>query len=153
MPYKKNSFKPTLDYRSTILSGYKQQIAIQNKLLVSIKSSVPDRLAGHILSCAFSDQKVSMYTDSAIWLSQLRFYHQTILNTLLSSKLGSFQSLDIKIIPKKIQPETKDNKTYPSMDNVTFILDAAEQQPDNLLKNALLNLAETFQKKSKNSDN
>lgn len=148
MAYKKNPFKPTLSYEGSILSGYKQQINLQNKLLATIKASVPDRLACHILYCAFSEQKVSLYTDSAIWSSQLRFYHQAILNTLLSSNVGSFQSLQIKVLPKSTPAENKDNKIYPSAENISAILGTAEQQTDDLLKNALLNLGKTFQKKS-----
>lgn len=147
MAYKKNPFKPTLSYEGRVLSGYKQRINIQNKLLATIKASVPDRLASHILYCAFSEQKVSLYTDSAIWSSQLRFYHQAMLNTVLSSNFGSFQSLQIKVIPKSTTPEDKDNKTYPSAENISAILGAADLQTDDLLKNALLNLGKTFQKK------
>jgi len=151
MPYKPPPFKPTLSYEGKVLSDYKQQINMQSKLLASIRSYLPERLACHILYCAFSEQKVSLYTDSAIWSSQLRFYHQVILNTLLSSNLGSFQSLKIKVIPKSTTLEDKDNKIYPSTENVNCILGAAEQQTDDLLKNALLNLGRTFQKKSRDT--
>lgn len=151
MAYKKSSFKSTLGFEGTILTLYKYQIETQAKLLKKIKTALPDHLSSHALYCVLNNKKLSLYTDSAIWSSQLRFYHQTILQSLLTSHSGVIETLQIKIIPKKTEqaPEQKQEKKLPSSENIDFILEQAEHQGDEKLKKALLNLGKTFQRKSK----
>ena len=79
MAYRKNCFKSALAYEGKILSAYKYQIDLHNRLLRIIKSALPEHLSSRVLSCVVSGKKASLYTDSAIWSSQLRFYHQSIL--------------------------------------------------------------------------
>lgn len=141
-------FKTALSYQGKIFAHYKQQISLHNRLLTEIQACLPTRLTKHALSCVISENKVLIYTDSAIWSSQLRFYHQTILQTLSSSRLGSFNSLQIKIIPPTAKREIKNSKNQPSQDSINLILDQAEGQSDENLKNALLKLGQTLKKRS-----
>lgn len=148
MAYKHNTFRSALAYEGTLLSRYRRQIALQNKLLQRIKYCLPERLADHALYCVISEQRVSLYTDSAIWSSQLRFYQQTMLESVLSSNVGYFQTFRIKVIPEQITPSIDERlKKMPSSENIDFILSTAEQQSSDELKNALLRLGKTFQNK------
>jgi len=151
MAYKKSSFKPSLGFEGKLLTLYKYQIETQAKLLIKIKAALPDHLSNHALYCVLSNKKLSLYTDSAIWSSQLRFYHQTILRSLLVSYSGTIETLQIKIIPQKTEQvaKQKQEKQLPSSENIEFILEQAGHQSDEKLKKALLNLGKTFQRKSK----
>ncbi len=151
MPYKHSAFKSTLSFDGKVFSQYKYQIKTQAQLLKKIKTALPEHLSEHALYCVLTNKKISLYTDSAIWSSQLRFYHQSILQSLLKSHSGIIETLQIKIIPQKIEKkiEQQTQKKIPSTENINFILGQAEQQSDETLKKALLRLGRTFQKKSK----
>lgn len=155
MIYKHSSFKSTLSFDGKVIALYKYQIEAQTKLLKKIKTVLPSHLSSHALYCVLSNKKVSLYTDSAIWSSQLRFYHQPILQSLLSSHEGIIETLQIKVIPQTIteQPIQKRIKNVPSAENISFILEQAEHQSDEQLKNALLRLGKSFQKKHKDQNN
>jgi len=148
MSYRNHFFKAALNHKGTVLANYKYQIQRQNRLLDIIKTALPDRLSTHALSCVVSERKLSLYTDSAIWSSQLRFYHQAILQALVNSNQGHFETLQIKVIPKTIaiKAKNKASKKQPSTENINAILDLAEQQPEGKLKNALLRLGKQFKK-------
>jgi hypothetical protein len=74
-----------------------------------------------------------------------------MLQALLSTHEGVIETLQIKVIPPSIEkePTQKQTKNIPSTENIDFILDQAEHQSNEKLKNALLKLGKTFQKKSK----
>jgi len=151
MTYKKGFFKSALNYEGKILIGYKYQIEVQSKLLKKIKSTLPTHLASHALYCVISNKKVILYTDSATWSSQLRFYHQTILQGIsaTASNRGTFETVQIKIIPQLIQKKIDEPKHFPSSENIDQILLQAKNQPDAKLKLALTKLGKTLKKKSK----
>lgn len=147
MMSKNNFFQPALGFEGKILAGYKYQIEIQKALLKTIKSTLPENLSKHALYCVLSGKKISLYTDSAVWSSQLRFYHQTILQSLMNSERSMIEILQIKIIPKTIdQQQQKKTMNLPSTENIDFILQQAENQTDEKLKTALLKLGKTFAK-------
>jgi len=147
----KNSFKSPHSFEGKIFTLYKYQIEVQTKLLAKIKQTLPEHLSAHAHYCVLNNKKLSLYTDSAIWSSQLRFYHQTILQSLLSSHSGVIETLQIKIIPPILDPvpPKKQEKKIPSIENINFILEQAEHQNDENLKKSLFKLAKSFQKKSK----
>lgn len=148
MTNKKNFFKLALSYDRKIITGYKYQIDIHSKLLQKIKLKIPNELSTHVLYCVIWGKKISLYTDSAIWSSQLRFYHHTILQAAQDSNLGSFETLQVKIIPKVRKVDVKKEKKIPSTENIDCILSQAENQTDLTLKNALLKLGKTLQNKT-----
>jgi len=151
MAYKKTTFKSSLAFDGKVFTLYKYQIETQTKLLRKIQAALPDHLSKHALYCVLTNKKISLYTDSAIWSSQLRFYHQTILQSLLSSHSGVIETLQIKVIPQVIEPEHKQKelKKIPSEENINFILEQAEHQGDENLRNSLLRLGKCLQRKSK----
>lgn len=148
MVNKNSFFKAALSYDKKIISSYKYQIDLQSKLLQKIKLKIPQELSSHLLYCVISDKKVSLYTDSAVWSSQLRFYHQIALQAAQDSNLGSFETLQVKIIPKVKEKVDKIKITkLPSNKNIASILSQAENLTDLKLKNALVKLGETLQNK------
>ena len=146
MPVKNSFFKSALSYEGKIFATYKYQLEIQNKLLNTVKSALPSHLSSHALYCVASGKKVIIYTDSAIWSSQLRFYHQDILQALSASNNRIVEALQIKIIPQTIESKQKKTKRSPSPENIELILSQAEHQTDEKLKAALSRLGKTFKK-------
>lgn len=146
MNNKKSYFKSALNYEGKILSGYRYQIEVQNELLKKIRSTLPIELASHALYCVVSDKKILLYTDSATWSSQLRFYHKAIVQGLSSSDKHTFESVQIKIIPRFDAKKENSSKKIPSIDNIKQILLQAENQTDEKLKLALKKLGKTLKK-------
>ena len=146
MSAKNSFFKSALAYEGKILASYKYQLEIQNELLNVIKSTLPSHLSSHALYCVASGKKILLYTDSASWSSQLRFYHQDILQALSSSNTRRFEALQIKIIPQTIERKQKTTLSPPSAENIDLILSQAEHQTDEKLKAALLKLGRMFKK-------
>lgn len=146
-----NRFKSALDFEGKVLASYRYKINAHDRLLHTIKSALPENLSKHALYCVISDKKVSLYTDSAVWSSQLRFYHKAILNSIIDSKFGRFELLKIKVIPSAIEQQiTQTSKPRtPSAENIANIFNQANNQNNNdALKTALLKLATTFKKLS-----
>jgi len=146
MPVKNSSFKSALGYQGKIFTAYKYQLEIQNELLNAVKSALPGHLSSHALYCVASGKKIILYTDAAIWSSQLRFYHQDILQALSASNNLFFESLQIKIIPQTIERKQEKTLRPPSPENIDLILSQAEHQNDEELKAALLKLGRMFKK-------
>lgn len=146
MPVKNSFFKSVLAYEAKTFAAYKYQLEIQNELLTAAKSALPSHLSSHALYCVASGKKIILYTDSATWSSQLRFYHQGILQSLSASNNRIFEALQIKIIPQTIERKQKKTLMPPSPENIDLILNQAEHQADDKLKEALLKLGRTLKK-------
>ena len=146
MSYYTHFFKASLNQKSTLLARYKYQITKQNQILNIIKKGLPKNLSTHTIACAISNNKLSLYTDSAAWASQLRFYHQAILQNLAKAKQVHIISLQIKVIPPALENKTKNKpkKNLPSVKNINDIFEVADAQPEGDLKNALLRLGKRF---------
>ncbi len=147
----KKFFKSALAYEGKILSYYKRQQDIQNGLLNLIKSALPEHLAHHAQYCVVSQKKVLLYTDSANWSSQLRFYHQSMIQKISTSNQGRFEILQIKIIPPIIE-QKEQPVPIPSKENITLLLEQANHQQDVTLKTALRNLAGTLERLSQTAN-
>jgi len=73
------SFKAVLEFHNPAIDKILMQIEQQKILLSVVKSVLPENLAKHALYCVVHDTTLIIYTDSAVWSSQLRFYRATIL--------------------------------------------------------------------------
>ena len=146
---KNNSFKAVQRYEEKILARYIFQMSVHSELLQTIKSALPAALSPHAIHCVSSERKVSIYTDSAAWSSQLRFYHQAMLKALVASNRGDFETIQIKIIPKTVQFDKKEKPQLPSSENINSLLNQAKNQTDETLKVALLKLGNTLKKSNR----
>ncbi len=148
MTKKQRFFKSALSYEGKVLAGYKYQIDVQNILLNKIRLVLPEHLAPHALHCVISEKKLIIYTDSAAWSSQLRFFHQRILQSLSASKQSHIELVQIKVLPIVTEQKNRSSKIIPSADKIDQILSDADNQTDEKLKQALMKLGKTFQKLS-----
>jgi hypothetical protein len=95
--------KAALSYPNKTIALLCLQINQQLAILEHIKAVLPKELADHALHCVFNDKnpnnkKLLVYTDSAIWASQLRFYGKTILTAIESINSDPVSVLQIKVI-------------------------------------------------------
>lgn len=152
MRKKPNFFKASLSYDTHVFNQYKYQIDLHSQLLDLIKSILPEKLAQHALFCVSSGKKVSLYTDSSVWSSQLRFYHQAILQVLHHSNLVYVELLQIKIIPPTQKIEQKNTIELPSKETISLIMDQAQDRENDVLKTAMLKLGNTLSKLSSSKE-
>jgi hypothetical protein len=72
-------FKSALEFHNQTLDKLVTRLDEQKDLLSMVKSVLPENLAEHTLHCVIHDSTLLIYTDAAVWSSQLRFYQNTIL--------------------------------------------------------------------------
>ena len=148
-----SSFKVSLSFNNKTLHYFYSQIEQQQRLLDGIKKSLPSNLANQTRHCLIKDKKLIIYTDSAVWASQLRFYKEKILKSIKELTKSTIESLQIKVISY----HTGLTLTYPrkaklpSIKNIEIIQSHGQTVSDNQLKQALLNLSSTLTKLSNKS--
>lgn len=144
---KKNiSFKAALLFPNRILAHFYNQIEQQKLVLERVRTVLPAALAIHILHCVINDKKLLIYTDTAAWASQLRFYNSAILATIAPVTTESISIMQIKVIADvastQVQPSRK--PLIPSAEKIAIIRNQSLTVPDEQLKLALLKLSATL---------
>lgn len=149
MPMSKiNTFKTINTHNNRVLANYQRQIKQQQHLLNFIKQLLPTPLAEHVLYCTIFVKKLLIYTDSATWSSQLRFYQKTMLEAVINAELAQVETIKIKLIAQHKPPKNESVINMPSEDNIKLLRNCGEQTEDEKLKQALLNLSNTLDKLS-----
>lgn len=140
-------FKQALSYSNRTLASLQVQVDRQKKLLKIIRTVLPEPLAHHLQSCAVQDKKLLLYTESAAWASQLRFYSRAIAE-VTRSKLGEdiqVTKVRIAVLAKAPDYEPPAPK-IPSLANIGLIRESIKNTADSPLKTALLQLSRTLRK-------
>ncbi|MDQ7090817.1 MAG: DciA family protein [Methylococcales bacterium] len=145
---KKEHFKTIKTYNNRILANYQRKINQQNHLLMLVKKPLPDLMAKHLLYCVVLNKKLHIYTDSAAWSSQLRFYQQAMLEAIVNAKITQISSLKIQLIPSIHKPKKNQHslKKTPSKRNIELLDYCSESIHDKKLKQSLVNLSQTLKK-------
>jgi hypothetical protein len=146
---KKSVFKSALDFDGRQMAICLAMIAEQTKLLAIVKTALPDEIAKSVVHCVKSKQRLLLYTESASWASQLRFFHQAILNKLAETEYKNIQDLQVKIQPKTIEQKTGRLLLIPSANNISMIQEQVKNQEQDVLSQALLRLSNTLEKRLK----
>jgi len=151
MKKKKLLFKTPLFYQNRVLAGFFGQLEYHNRILQQVKSVLPAALAKHTLHCLVNDKRLLVYTDAAVWATQLRFYQANILastNNVVSSKVDTVQ---IKIITEQtgvtLQPQVP--VKIPSMATINVIQNDSLSVSDKHLQVSLQKLTSTLTRLAK----
>ncbi|MCX7067743.1 MAG: DciA family protein [Methylococcales bacterium] len=142
MTSKKITSKTPLSYQNQTMAYFHGQIGQQKRLLQAIQKLLPFDLANHVHCCLIKDKKLLLYTDSAAWASQLRFYNGVILaaNELL------VDVVQIKVMTQEAgfvtQSECK--ARLPSSEKIAELQKDSLNIADEPLKAALLKLSATL---------
>lgn len=92
------SFKSVLEFHNQTLDQLRAQTALQQDLLARVRSVLPDNLNSHVHHCIVRGQSLILYTDSAVWASQLRFYSKALLSGMSSWCHHPLEQLQVKLI-------------------------------------------------------
>jgi hypothetical protein len=139
------TFKPVLSYPDKIIGLLYLQINQQSTLLQQIKAVLPSNLRDHALHCVLKNKKLLLYTDSASWASQLRFYGKAIQSVFEPEASIPFE-VQVKVIeiPTNALADPSRKTNTPSQTVADEINKYSHRITDPQLKNALSKLSDTL---------
>lgn len=150
MPQKSPSFKASLSFQNRTMAYFYSQIEQQQRILQRIQAVLPEALAKQVRHCLIRDKKLLIYTDSAAWASQLRFYNSAILAAIVPLTRTPVEMMQIKIIAGQtgliVGPQRK--AKIPSVEKIDLIRNHSLTVSDNQLRLALLRLSTTLERLS-----
>jgi len=151
MAKKITSFKAALSFKNRTIAHFYSQIEQQKQVLLRIHDVLPAAIAKHALHCVISGKKLLVYTDTAAWASQLRFYNSAILAAIAPVTRESVSIMQIKIRVEPLQATALPGRKpiIPSAEKIAFIHNHSLTVPDEQLKRSLLRLSTTLAKLSK----
>lgn len=144
---KKAAFKSALDFSNRSLALCLNTIAQQQRLLTLIKAGLPEDIAEHVLHCVIAETQLLIYTDSAAWASQIRFFHTAILNKLHSCGQQKIAKLQVRISPQMGALAKIRRVKLPSRHSADVIQGAVRGDAGDELDMALSRLASTLRKR------
>ncbi|RLA21509.1 MAG: hypothetical protein DRQ61_01415 [Gammaproteobacteria bacterium] len=122
------------------------KISENNRVTFYLKKQLPDFIASHCNQCTIREKQLTILVDSAIWVSQLRFYTPTLLETINRQLPYHFNSIKIRVLPNILasRPTPVDSKTVPSKAVIELLQESAEHFEENDLKHSLQRLSNTL---------
>lgn len=140
-------FKLASKQQNKILHHYQNQVHQQQVLLGILKSALPEALKEYASYCVVTNNKAFIYTRSAVWASQLRFYTSAMLEA--SKKRTDYACLDnlqIRILSLMPTSQTRPcNLNTPSAAAIKCIRETRNHERD-ILSDALIALSNTLDK-------
>lgn len=130
--------KQSTDSCSVLLSKISQIHELQNKL----RNHVGRPLSEHLNVANYSDDSLTLHTDSPAWASRLRFKIQTILEYARTEcGLENLKSVRVKVV--LMNPNIDRTRPAPRVSKQTanLIEDTAKSIDDQDLKSALIKLS------------
>ncbi|PKM13342.1 MAG: DUF721 domain-containing protein [Gammaproteobacteria bacterium HGW-Gammaproteobacteria-3] len=143
------TFKSALAHPNQALSRLYAQIEQQKKLLALIKKNLPEPLSDHVLHCVVSGRKLLVYTDTATWASQLRFYNPVLLKTITAAARIDLVQIRITRPIDALAAIPERTAKIPSPDKIAALRSNLSDPPDDALSQALLNLSHTLERLSR----
>jgi hypothetical protein len=150
MPQKPPSFKASWSFQNRTMAYFYSQLEQQQRILQRIRAMLPEALAKQTRHCLIREKKLLIYTDSAAWASQLRFYKSTILAAIMPFTRTPVELMQIKIIRGQtgLIPGPKRKAKLPSAEKIELIRNDSLTVSDNQLRLALLKLSTTLERLS-----
>jgi hypothetical protein len=135
------------------LSSLQQRLKNHADLLKLTKQCLPHSLAEHCTGCCYKQSTLILYSRSAIWLSQLRFYKIALLETM-QEEAPQFAISDVifrvLVTPDGLTAEQHVNQPIrPSRQAIEEIANSSRYVSDNQLRLSLEKLAQTLNNQEK----
>jgi hypothetical protein len=147
MTLKAKVFKNALNHSNRTTVQFQLTIEKHQRILQAIRSSLPESLANEAKDCVVKDTKLLVFTTSAAWASQLRFYSQAIRTTVNAKYNENIDKIQLKVLDQKTEiNQSKQDLYIPSLENIELLRNDQLDAPDSDLKRALLNLSQTLKK-------
>jgi hypothetical protein len=139
-------FRTAQSFPNRLLAHYFSQLEQQQLMLHRIREVLPDPLALHVLHCVKNGKKLLIYTDSAAWASQLRFYKSPILTAIATANGQAVENFQVRIFSEEVNPQKEGLKkaNIPSVENIALIQNHGETIDDEELKQSLRKLSATL---------
>lgn len=138
-----------MEFKNNQLNMCLDNIADQRKLLTIVKTALSTELAEHATHCVASGSLLLLYSDSASWASQIRFFNRRILDVLHAAGEQYIVRLQVRIVAPTAEPvRPKRQALLPSPENIDLICRRAGQVDDEL-EAALARLGATLARRSR----
>lgn len=148
MSEKKTKFNSVSDFANQWINPLRKQLRLQESVLSDIRQVLPDALTEHVTYCVINGKRLLLYTDNAIWASQLRFYSPVILDAakpFFNDKTKP--ELVIKINKEISLPSGSSTKVnIPSIETIEFLKNLSQHTSDSRLQRSLAKLCMTLMK-------
>ena len=150
MTKKPTSFKAALSFPNRTIAHFYSRIEQQKQVLQRIHGVLPATIAEHALHCVVNGKKLLIYTDTAAWASQLRFYNSAILAAIAPVTRESVSIMQIKVRMEAMTTASLPGRTpnIPSAEKIELIHNHSFTVSDEQLKRALQRLSATLAKRS-----
>jgi hypothetical protein len=150
MAKKHRPFKAALSFPNRTIAYFYSQIELQKQVLLRIHEVLPAVIAKHALHCVVNGKKLLVYTDTAAWASQLRFYNSVILSAIAPVTRESVSIMQIKVRSETLSATSLPARKpmIPSADKIALIHEQSLTVTDEQLKQSLLRLSATLKKLS-----
>jgi hypothetical protein len=144
--YKPASFKRAFKFTNRSFDQLDCKITQQKDLLQSVRKVLPGDLANHVHHSLLSGDKLLIYTDSAAWATQLRFYRQKLITAAEALSKNAAANVQIKILTQQTGPSLQQAGAaiIPSTESREAIRSLCRADPDSELAHALLKLVNTL---------
>lgn len=141
-------FQSAASFPNRLFAHYASQLAQQQKILDRVREILSEPLAQHVLHCVKNDKKLLIYTDSAAWASQIRFYQNAILTAIAAMNAPPAEIMQIRILKDQFKPQKSpaEKPQTPSPENILLIQNQSENVADRELQRALQKLSATLAK-------
>lgn len=144
---KKPAFKAASSFEQRHLTVCLARIEEQRQLLVLIKSVLPPELASRIVHTLISGSRLLIYTSSASWASQIRFYNEVILTKLQASGQQKINKLQVRLLLNETAPVSRRHARLPAAATVDSLFGKTDHVPSDELGQALTRLGDMLKKK------
>src|SRR5664279_5176383 len=123
MAKKTTSFKAALSFPNRTIAHFYNQIEQQKQVLRHIHGILPAAIGKHALHCVINGNKLLLYTDTAAWASQLRFYNSAILAIIAPVTRESVSIMQIKVRVETLTATSLPERTpiIPSAEKIAFL--------------------------------
>lgn len=136
-----------MQFKNNQLTLCLEHIARQQALLAVIKTGLPDALAEHVRHCVLSGSLLLVYSDSASWASQIRFFNKSILEKVHGAGELAIVRLQVRIVEPISAPAGPRRKArLPSRECIASIGPGAAS--GNALGDALARLQATLARRA-----
>ncbi len=149
----KMTYRPALSFQNQITNKLRQQITQQIRILQAVQAVLPEQLATQVKHCLIKDKELLVYTHSAVWASQLRFYNTMMLAATATLTKETVTTVLIRIItqPVGFVARSERKARLPSPEKIAEFQKDSLSMTDESLRLALLSLGETLERLSKQS--
>lgn len=139
--------------KHSVLSNLNQRLKNHSDLLILVKESLPDSLSAHCTGCCLNQSTLILYSKTAAWVSQLRFYKPVLLDSI-NSKAPQHAISEIVfrvlVTPYGITSQYNINRpNTPSYQTIEEIAESARHISDKQLRKSFEKLAHTLRAQQK----